>query len=46
MDGNKSEIGLPRLCTDPDLLTDFITRCENFGTHMTRNPDGTYEVKL
>jgi poly-gamma-glutamate synthesis protein (capsule biosynthesis protein) len=46
MDGNKSEIGLPRLCNDPDLLQDFIARSEKFGTKMTRNPDGTYEVKL
>jgi poly-gamma-glutamate synthesis protein (capsule biosynthesis protein) len=46
MDGNKSEIGLPRLCNDPDLLQDFVARSEKFGTIMTRNPDGTYEVKL
>ncbi len=46
MDGNKSEIGLPRLCNDPDLLQDFIARSEKFGTKMTRNPDGSYEVQL
>lgn len=46
MDGNKSEIGLPRLCNDPALLQDFIARSEKFGTKMTRNPDGSYEVQL
>lgn len=43
MDGNKSEIGLPRLCTDPTLLSDFVARCKNFGTTLTRNEDGSYE---
>lgn len=43
MDGNKSEIGLPRLCTDPTLLDDFITQCESFGTKLIRNEDGTYD---
>lgn len=42
MDGNKSEIGLPRLSDDPSLLSDFIARCENFGVKLTRNSDGSY----
>ena len=46
MDGNKSEIGLPRLCTDPELLSDFIERCKRYGTEMTRNSDGSYDVKI
>lgn len=45
MDGNKSEIGLPRLCTDPELLSDFIARCEKFGTKITRNEDGSYDCR-
>ena len=45
MDGNKSEIGLPRLCTDPELLSDFIARCEKFGTKLIRNNDGSYDCK-
>ena len=45
MDGNKSEIGLPRLCTDPALLSDFITRCEAFGTKLVRNDDGSYDCR-
>jgi hypothetical protein len=43
MDGNKSEIGLPRLSTDPDLLSDFVARCEREGTILKRNADGTYD---
>lgn len=46
MDGKKSEIGLPRLCTDPELLSDFTTRCEALGTRLQRNPDGSYDVVL
>ena len=45
MDGNKSELGLPRLCTDPDLLSDFVVRCERFGTKLVRNADGSYDCK-
>lgn len=45
MDGNKSEIGLPRLCTDPELLSDFAARCEKFGTKLIRNEDGSYDCK-
>ena len=45
MDGNKSEIGLPRLCTDPELLADFIARCEKFGTKLIRNEDGSYDCQ-
>ena len=46
MDGKKSEIGLPRLCTDPELLTDFIARCEKYGTRLVRQEDGSYECIL
>jgi len=46
MDGNKSEIGLPSLCTDPQLLADFKVRCEAFGTRLTQNPDGSYDCSL
>ena len=46
MDGKKSEIGLPRLCTEPDLLSDFIRRCEAFGTRLVRREDGAYECIL
>lgn len=45
MDGNKSEIGLPRLCKDPELLSDFIKRSAEYGTKMTRNPDGSYDCE-
>jgi len=45
MDGNKSEIGLPRLCTDPELLGDLITRSKNFGTEIVRNEDGSYDCR-
>ena len=45
MDGNKSEIGLPRLCTDSELLCDFVARCEKFGTKLIRNEDGSYDCK-
>lgn len=45
MDGNKSDIGLPRLCTDPELLGDFIARCEKFGTKLIRNGDGSYDCQ-
>ncbi len=43
MDGNKSEIGLPRISNDPELLSDFAARCERNGTVLTRNADGTYD---
>ena len=43
MDGNKSEIGLPRLSSDPDILNDFVARCEKNGTMLKRNADGTYD---
>ncbi len=42
MEGNKSEIGLPGLCTSPTLLRDFVARCERYGTSLTRNEDGSY----
>ena len=43
MDGNKSNVGLPRLSSDPNLLSDFVARCEKEGTILTRNADGTYD---
>lgn len=43
MDGNKSERGLPRLCKDPELLSDFIARCEKYGTRLVRCEDGSYD---
>lgn len=46
MDGNKSEIGLPRLCKDPELFKDFLARCEAFGTKFTRSEDGSYTCVL
>jgi len=43
MDGNKSEIGLPRLEKDAEFMADFVRRCENYGTKFCKNPDGSYE---
>ena len=43
MDGNNSERGLPRLSTDPELLSDFVNRCEKFGTKLVRCEDGSYD---
>ena len=43
VDGNKSEIGLPRLSRDPELLKDFIARCEKYGTRLVRCEDGSYD---
>ena len=45
MDGNKSEIGLPRLSSDPTLLRDFAARCEAFGTRLVPNGDGSYDCR-
>ena len=33
------------LRTDPDLLCDFIARCEKFGTKLIRNEDGSYDCR-
>lgn len=45
MNSHKSDKGLPRLCTDPELLSDFVARCEKFGTKLIRNNDGSYDCK-
>lgn len=41
MNGNKSEIGLPSKTNDLKLYEDFIKRCENYGTKITENADGS-----
>ena len=46
MDGKKSEIGLPRLCTERELMSDFITRSEALGTRLTWNEDGSLSVEI
>ena len=46
IDGKKAEIGLPRLSKDPELLSDFIARCEARGTHLSWNEDRSLDVKL
>lgn len=42
MDGNKSQIGLPRLDTSAEFMKEFAKRCEKYGTKLTRNSDGSY----
>jgi poly-gamma-glutamate synthesis protein (capsule biosynthesis protein) len=46
MEGNKSEIGLPRLCNDPELIRDLLERCASYGTRFARNGDGSYSLVL
>lgn len=41
MTGKKSDIGLPRLSDNTDFLDDFISRCKEYGTILTREADGT-----
>lgn len=41
MNGNKSEIGLPRLAKDTAYLDDFINRCKDYGTEIIRQDNGT-----
>lgn len=41
MDGNKSELGLPRLATELDFFDDFIRRSAEYGTKIEKMPDGT-----
>ena len=43
MTGNKSEIGLPRLEKNAEFMSDFVMRCERYGTKLRKNPDGSYE---
>lgn len=45
MTGNKSEIGLPRLEKDAEFMSDFIKRCEGYGTKLCKNSDGSYECR-
>ncbi len=40
MDGNKSEIGLPRLAKNTEYLDGFINRCKAFGTTVKKTEDG------
>lgn len=37
----RSESGLPRLATDTAFLDDFIKRCEQYGTRVVRDLDGS-----
>ena len=43
MSGNKSGVGLPRLDKCAEFMSDFAQRCENYGTKIHKNPDGSYE---
>ena len=46
MNGNKSEIGLPRLVTNADFLSGFIRRCAAFGTDFDISDDGVLKLKI
>ena len=43
MNGNRSEIGLPRFEGDADFMEDFAKRCESYGTRLSKSSDGSYE---
>ena len=45
MTGNKSEIGLPRLERNAEFMSDFARRCEEYGTRLIKNSDGSYECR-
>lgn len=43
MNGNRSEIGLPRFEGEADFMEDFAKRCESYGTRLSKSSDGSYE---
>ncbi len=45
MDGNKSEIGLPRICDADEILSYISTMSAPYGTRFEKTADGLIEVR-